>query len=292
MATRRTATSTAARRNPAVRAEPRGIGSAGARDPLAREVKLLGALLGQVIVEQEGAELLELVERVRRATIALRRTGASAARDTLGSALDGIAPPAAEGLIRAFSLYFLLANLAEEKQRVRRLRRLGRTAPGGIVHGTLAAALDALGADAGPLAAALRIDLVLTAHPTEARRRTTLVALRRVYRLLERLDDPRLTHAEDLEVRRRLREEITLLWQTSVLRMEAPAPLDEVRSVMAFFDESLFVVAPRLTRALDLALDDRVAGGRARQMADGSAAADSGRSGTRPPVAAPFLRWG
>jgi len=275
-----------------VRAEPRGIGSAGARDPLAREVKLLGALLGQVIVEQEGAEILELVERVRRATIALRRTGAAAARDALGAALDGIDPAAAEGLIRAFSLYFLLTNLAEEKERVRRLRRLGRSAPGGIVHGTLAAAMEALGADAGPLAAALRIDLVLTAHPTEARRRTTLVALRRVYRLLERLDDPRLTHAEDLEVRRRLREEITLLWHTSALRVEAPAPLDEVRSVMAFFDESLFVVAPRLCRALDLALDERSGTARNRAGAAGPAAADSGRSGTRPPLAAPFLRWG
>ena len=61
--------------NPAVRAEPRGIGTSAARDPLAREVKLLGALLGQVIVEQEGEALLALVERVRRATIELRRTG-------------------------------------------------------------------------------------------------------------------------------------------------------------------------------------------------------------------------
>ena len=61
--------------NAAVRAEPRGVGTFGARDPLAREVKLLGALLGQVIVEQEGADALDLVEQVRRATIAIRRGG-------------------------------------------------------------------------------------------------------------------------------------------------------------------------------------------------------------------------
>ena len=69
----------ATRSNAAIRAEPRGIGTSTARDPLAREVKLLGALLGQVIVEQEGADALDLVERVRRATIRLRR-GASAGR--------------------------------------------------------------------------------------------------------------------------------------------------------------------------------------------------------------------
>ncbi len=275
-------------RNPAIRAEPRGIGSAGARDPLAREVKLLGALLGQVIVEQEGSGLLDRVERLRRAAIELRRTGSDAARRAIERELDGIDPAGAEGLIRAFSLYFLLTNLAEEKQQVRRLRRLGRSGPSGAGHGTIAAALGELGPHAGPLAAALRIDLVLTAHPTEARRRTTLLALRRCYRLLERMDDPRLTHAEDADLRRRLREEITLLWQTSALRSEAPSPLDEVRTVMAFFDETLFVVAPRLGRAIDQAMDEIAA---ARPSA-ARAAADSGRSGTRPPALAPFLRWG
>ena len=96
---------------------------------------------------------------------------------------------------------------------------------------------------------------VLTAHPTEARRRTALVALRRCAPLLERLDDPRLTPSEDREVRRRLREEITLLWRTSDLRAVAPTPLDEVRTAMAFFDATLFTVVPRLYRALDGALD-------------------------------------
>ena len=117
---------------------------------------------------------------------------------------------------------------------------------------------------------------VLTAHPTEARRRTTLVALRRCGRLLEQLDDPRLTPSGDREIRRRLREEITLLWRTSDLRLVAPTPLDEVRTAMAFFDSTLFTVVPRLYRALDAALDPPAG----RSMGP---AADSGRSGTRPP---------
>ena len=131
----------------------------------------------------------------------------------------------------------------------------------------------------------LSVAPVLTAHPTEARRRTTLLALRRCADLLERLDDPRLTPSEDREVRRRLREEITLLWRTSDLRIVTPTPLDEVRTAMAFFDATLFTVVPRLYRALDGALDG--APGRSR-----GPAADSGRTGTRPPRVGPFLRPG
>ena len=89
-----------ARPNPAVRGEPRGIGTAGARDPLAREVRLLGSLLGQVIVEQEGLELLEHVERVRRRTIALRRAEDPTERARLSAELDGLDLPRAEALIR------------------------------------------------------------------------------------------------------------------------------------------------------------------------------------------------
>ena len=129
---------------------------------------------------------------------------------------------------------------------------------------------------------------MLTAHPTEARRRTALVALRRCAGLLERLDDPRLMPSEDREVRRRLREEITLLWRTSDLRSVAPTPLDEVRTAMAFFDATLFTVVPRLYRALDGALDPPPA--RARRGL--GAASDSGRTGTRPPRVGPYLHWG
>jgi phosphoenolpyruvate carboxylase len=236
--------------NAAVRAEPRSIGTARARDPLAREIKLLGALLGQVIVEQEGEELLDLVERIRRAAIAVRKTGTAEDRRALSAALDAVEPQRTEVLIRAFGLYFQLANLAEEKERVRRLRRRARRSTHAIVDGSIADALDRLRrarvsrTRRQAIVDGLSVALVLTAHPTEARRRTMLMALRRCYRLLDQLDDPRLTPGEDAEIRRRLREEITLLWHTSPLRIQAVSALDEVRSVMAFFDESLFVVTP------------------------------------------------
>ena len=130
-----------ARPNPAVRREPRGIGTAGARDPLAREVRLLGSLLGQVIVEQEGLDLLELVERVRRRTIGLRRADDPLERARLSAELDGLDLGRAEALIRSFGLYFQLVNLAEERHRVRTLRRRERAARGGILDDSVAEAV-------------------------------------------------------------------------------------------------------------------------------------------------------
>src|SRR3954452_19671598 len=156
--------------NAAVRAEPRGVGTFGARDPLAREVKLLGALLGQVIVEQDGSDALDLVERVRRQTIAIRRGGSDDDRERLSADLAALSLDEAELLIRAFSLYFQLTNLAEEKQRVRQLRIRERQ-PRAAVDESVAAAVDALrtrkvGArDIAQLVGRLSIAPVLTAHP-------------------------------------------------------------------------------------------------------------------------------
>jgi phosphoenolpyruvate carboxylase len=285
----------------AVRAEPRSVGSAGARDPLTREVRLLGALLGQVLAEQEGAPALELVERVRERTIALRRDGDPAVRAALDAELATLSTREIATLARAFSTYFQLVNLAEEKERVRQLRRRARAAGRAPLDDSLDEAVVLLrrtglsrDAIAGRMAG-LRISPVLTAHPTEARRRTVLVALRRVYALLDRLDDPRLTPADDAEVRRRLREEITLLWRTADLRQARPTPLDEVRSAMVFFDATLFTATPDLYRAADRALDavDSLKGGVGTGAASGiGSAADHGRTGTRPPASPAFLAWG
>ncbi len=280
-------------RNPAVGSEPRSVGSARARDPLAREIRLLGALLGQVIAEQQGLEALLLVERVRALAVALRRREEPGDRLALDDALAALDVPHLEVLARAFSTFFQLANLAEEKERVRTLRRRERAAGRAPVGGSVAEAvarLAAAGDDAGAIAArigALEISPVLTAHPTEARRRTVLVALRRIYGLLDDLDDARLTPAGDAEIRRRLREEITVLWRTADLRVERPTPLDEVHSAMVFFDATIFAAMPLLYRALDAALDRLDTG-----LPPGAAAADAGQTGTRPPRVPAFLRWG
>ena len=253
------------RRFPAVAAEPPGPGLGGGRDPLAREVRLLGALLGQVIAEQAGPELFAVVEGIRRRMIDLRRAGGERRPGyempgghereriaaEIGTELAALPPGGLESVARAFTLYFQLVNIAEERDAVQPLRRRARAAPDGIIEGSVGDAVREL----GRLPDGLLIAPVLTAHPTEARRRTLLVALRRVGRQLERLADPRATPDEDADARRRLREEITLLWRTAEIRAIAPTPLDEVRAGLAFFDETIFTVVPRLYRAVDAALD-------------------------------------
>ena len=266
---------------------------AGAHDTLAHEVKLLGALLGQVIAEQGGPELLELVERCRVRSIAFRELGDEAAEGALAAELDTLDVDAAESLANAFALYFQLVNLAEERDTVRRLGGARRDG-GPAEEGTPDAAVDWLlergwsGEAVGELLSRMRITPVLTAHPTEARRRTMLTALRRCYRLLEQLDDRRLAPADEAEIRRRLREEISVLWRSSAVRRLAPTPIDEVRTAMTFFDETIFRVVPRVYRAFDRALDRRAAA----EPTDGALASDAGLTGTRPPRVAAFLRWG
>ncbi len=272
----------------AIRAEPPLAGGGHARDPLRREIKLLGAILGQVITEQEGIDVFRLVERTRRRAIAAR-AGDPEQRVELERELGALDVVRATLVARAFALYFQLANLAEERHRVRlraaRLRR-ARGAPladslAGMTAG-LGGSLDEDGLRA--VVAGLRVHPVLTAHPTEARRRTLLLALRRVAGHIARLDDPRLTPDEDRDLRRRLREEITLLWRTAEHRSASPSPLDEVRAALAFFDATLFRLVPVLCRALEDGL--AVARG-------GRSAAERGRGDpATPPTAPAFLRWG
>jgi phosphoenolpyruvate carboxylase len=254
------------------RAEPRSIGTFGTRDVLAREVRLLGALLGEVIVEQAGADVFELVETTRQRAIAARRSGGEArvAFDVLPVDAETL-----EGVVRAFGLYFQLVNLAEARDRVRSAARRARSTSGESEGAKLRAALRRMG-DLSALGR-LRVSPVLTAHPTEARRRTLLVALRRVAGLLAQADDPRLTPAADRELRRQLREEIAVLWRTAELRRRVPRPIDEVRTAMVVFDETLYRVAPRHYRMLGSVL----AGRRAPRLRD-----------LQPPVIPPFLHFG
>src|SRR4051812_37312421 len=120
------------------RAEPRSIGTSGGRDTLAREVRLLGALLGEIILEQAGPEVFELVESTRQRAIAARRRG----RDER-VAFDVLPVEAGvlEGVVRSFGLYFQLVNLAEARDRVRRAGRLARATGGASEGARLRAAL-------------------------------------------------------------------------------------------------------------------------------------------------------
>jgi phosphoenolpyruvate carboxylase len=247
-----------------------------------RDVRLLGDMLGEVLRESGGQDLLDDVERLRQAVIAARASHGAADVSSPDGSSDGAADsrgdPAgdeiaalvaswpldrAELVARAFTVYFHLTNLAEELQRVRALREQDTgQAP---VRESLAASVAEFRGEQGPghlgdLLARLRVHPVLTAHPTEARRRAVATALRRISDLVTALDDDRRGAAEQAETRRRLREEIDLLWRTSQLRANAMTPIDEVRTVMAAFDETIFQVVPRVYRALDEARREAGAG--------------------------------
>ena len=229
-----------------------------------RDVRLLGDLLGQVLRESGGQDLLDDVERLRHAVITARR--GEPAPDALREISEMVTAwplERAETVAHAFTVYFHLANLAEEHQRIRTLRE--RDTGDRPVRESLADAVATIRAQHGSgrvasLLTDLRVHPVLTAHPTEARRRAVTEALRRIGALLSSLDDERLGASERFEVRRRLREEIDLLWRTSALRAAAMQPLDEVRAAMTAFDETLFRAVPVLYRSLDRALSGPASG--------------------------------
>src|SRR5580693_1283011 len=226
-----------------------------------RDVRLLGDILGEVIRDSDpktGPDLLADVERLRHAVIEARdqeRRAGDPAGDAIAALVASWDLDRAEQVARAFTVYFHLANLAEEHQRIRQLRE--RDAGPEPVRESLAAAVTELSRDGGPAyLGELRVHLVLTAHPTEARRRAVVAVLRRISELLSITDDERAGAAEHAEARRGLRENIDLLWRTSQLRVKAMDPIDEVRTVMTAFDETLFRVVPAVYRELDRALDE------------------------------------
>ncbi|MFI6988467.1 phosphoenolpyruvate carboxylase [Nonomuraea wenchangensis] len=238
-------------------------------DELRHDVRLLGKLLGQVLAEQGGEDLLADVERLRKAVIAARRGEVSA--DEITAMVAGWEIERSVEVARAFTCYFHLANLAEEHYRIRTLRE--RDTGGRVQRESLAQAVHELGHErVTELLAGLELHPVLTAHPTEARRRAVVTAIQRVSHQLTEYNTPGRGATERAESRRRLLEEIDLLWRTAQLRSTKLDPLDEVRTAMAAFDETLFRMVPQVYRALDAALDPA--------------------TGTRPPQARPFIRYG
>ena len=216
---------------------------------LRRDIRALGTLLGQTLVRQEGPELLELVERIRL----LMRTDRDAAAAEL-AALDTIS---ATRLVRAFTTYFYLVNVAEQVHRGRELHAIR------LRQGTwLSQAIDriaAAGYTPGEVAAELRtmsLRPVFTAHPTEAARRSVLTKIRRIASLLdewERAIGPDGTTRDPVaerRVQRRLEEMVDLLWQTDELRVVRPDVIDEARNAIYYFDNLHHDAVPHTLESL------------------------------------------
>jgi phosphoenolpyruvate carboxylase len=218
------------------------VREAPADAPLRRDVRLLGDLLGRVLVEQEGEPLLADVERVRGLA---REARSGAPLDDLRAAVAELSDERRASVLRAFSVYFQLANVAEQQHRMRRRREYAHEER--VPAESLDAAFARLdGVEPAKLEERVSLELVLTAHPTEAARRTVLVAHLRLAGLLAELDDPLLAPARRAEIEAALATEITLLWQTDEVRSRRPRVVDEIRNGHWFFERSLVDAAERL----------------------------------------------
>jgi phosphoenolpyruvate carboxylase len=218
------------------------VREAPADAPLRRDVRLLGDLLGRVLVEQEDETLLADVERVRRLA---REARGGSPLDELRGAVAELPAPRRASVLRAFAVYFQLANVAEQQHRVRRRREYAHEER--VPAESLEAAFARLdGVAPEELESRASLELVLTAHPTEAARRTVLAAHLRLAELLAELDDPLLAPARRAEIEAALAAEITLLWQTDEVRSRRPRVIDEIRNGHWFFEQSIVDAAERL----------------------------------------------
>ncbi|MDT8324833.1 MAG: phosphoenolpyruvate carboxylase, partial [Bacteroidota bacterium] len=193
--------------------------------PLRRDIREFGAMLGDVLSEQEGRDFFELVELMRRLTKSYRMEGNPETERSIRDIVEDLDLPTAYKLIRAFTFFFVVVNAADEIHRIRRQRvhaaETGSSQPGSLRDTLEEMALEGL--QAGDLRAVLdsaELVPVFTAHPTEATRQTILRKILHIGELLLRRDMTALTADEQEEIREDIRMELTILWQTNAIRMQ------------------------------------------------------------------------
>jgi len=241
---------------------PRSGADEGAFASLRADVDFLGRVLGETLREVEGEAFFELVERVRALTKGLRGAPEDTAlRRELTEVLSGLDTAEAERLLRAFTVYFQLINVAEEIHRVRvnRLREAQATAEAPRSE-SVTAAVKALH-DGGwsreevrRFIEGLDIQPTLTAHPTEVKRYTVRLKLERVASALRTLGERDLSPQLSRRLEEEIRAEVAVLWRTRELFSDKPTVLDEVKSAMYYFRRSLLEAVPQLMRDLEDAL--------------------------------------
>jgi len=259
---------------------PRLLASHEIPEPLRNDVRVLGEFLGRVLAEAGGDDLLADVESLRELAIHAHTEPTSDALARAEELVAGFTLERAEQVARAFTCYFHLANTAEEYHRIRVLRDREASlephslAPDDSLPAAVLKVREELGDDvARQRLQELEFRPVLTAHPTEARRRAVSRSIRRIAELVAERDARNIGGMSLVENERRLLSEIETLWRTAPLRQAKPTVLDEVRTVLAVFESTLADGFPAVYRRLD----DWILGEAA---------------GTRPPVVRPFARLG
>jgi phosphoenolpyruvate carboxylase len=219
--------------------------------PLREDIRLLGRLLGDTVRAQEGIGLFDSVERIRRLALRLHRDDDPAAREEMDDMLHRLPREDSNMVVRAFSYFSHLANIAEDQHHIRRTRAHAR-AGAAPREGSLALSVQralASGIDAGKLRdffAGAQMRPVLTAHPTEVQRKSILDCQWKIARLLDERDRTELSPEEQAEHDEALRRAVLRLWQTRMLRRAKLSVMDEVNNALSFYDMTFLRELPRL----------------------------------------------
>ncbi|KRE67449.1 phosphoenolpyruvate carboxylase [Paenibacillus sp. Soil750] len=228
---------------------------------LRRDIRFLGHILGEVLVHQGGNDLLDVVERIREMSKSLRAHYVIEIYDEFKKTISSLDPEIRHQVIRAFAIYFQLVNIAEQNHRIRRKRDYERSSGESVQPGSIESIVQELKntnipyTEVQEILKAISLELVMTAHPTEAMRRAVLDINLRISDDMMKLDNPNLTYREREQLREKLVGEVLNLWQTDELRDRKPTVIDEVRNGLYYFDETLFDVLPEVYHELERCLN-------------------------------------
>ncbi|PWC74823.1 phosphoenolpyruvate carboxylase [Azospirillum sp. TSH64] len=224
--------------------------------PLREDIRLLGRILGDTVRSQEGEAVFDIVERIRQTSIRFHREEDQGARKELEAILNSLSPPQTARVVRAYSFFSHLANIAEDQHHIRRTRAHA-LAGSAARDGTMAHALDEA-AKAGVTTQQLKeffdgalVSPVLTAHPTEVQRKSILTVQMQVAKLLAERDHGPMTPEEEDTNLESLQRAVLTLWQTAILRATKLAVTDEVANGLTFYDYTFLREMPRFYAQLE-----------------------------------------
>ncbi|MCK5896374.1 MAG: phosphoenolpyruvate carboxylase [Cocleimonas sp.] len=228
-------------------------------EKLENQVRLVGDLLGEVIKTQSGDDLFNATEHLRQGYIQLSVNDDESKRLALMAFIDTLDKALLSNVIRAFNLFYVLSNVVEEDFKHRERREMFRNNPEKLWKGSFINTISELKNDGistnelQTIIDHLRYTPVFTAHPTEARRRTTMTLLRQIFITLDELQSDVLSYNERIDLKDHLKAQIQILWRSNEVRNNKPSVEDEVRYGLFYFDSSLFEAIPMVYRYLERA---------------------------------------
>ena len=228
-------------------------------ETLQDQVRIVGHLLGEVLKEQEGEDIFNAVEHLRTGYIGLRNEDNDDNRQQLMAYIEKLDSNQLKQITRAFNVFYVLSNIVEEDFLHRERRKLYRTGDDNLWKGSFLGTVKELkesglsASNMQEIINELRYTPVFTAHPTEARRRTMMTLQRRIFLVIDQLNDQNLTDEERSSIMRQLKAQVQLLWRTSEVRHNKPSVEDEVRYGLFYFHASLFEAIPMIYRYFERA---------------------------------------